>query len=126
MRQAITKNQALNKVCPAKGGEHLGDNNMTYGTREDYVRVSLATNGTSGHYELLKLKHIRGGEVVDVWTIDMTEARHIPKPHPRPDIDKGGYYWSHDGRFYCWEPAHVVGRVEQILEFTGVLALATS
>ena len=121
MRKSITKNQALARVCPGSGGRHLGDNNMTYGNRADYVRVSLSTNGTSGHYELVKVIHIKDDREVDRWTINMTEAQHIPTPHPRPDIDKGGYYWSHDGRFYCWEPVGVVRRVQEILEFTGVV-----
>lgn len=116
----MTKNEALTAILP-KGGRHLGDNNMTYGSRADYVRVSLATNGYSGQYELLKLKHIKADETVDTWTINITEDRHIPNPHPRPDIDKGGYYWSHDSRFYCWKPVGVAERVREVLEFTGVV-----
>lgn len=126
-RRNLTKNQALAILCP-EGGRHVGDNNLTFGGRTNYVRISLSTNGYCGHYELLKLKHIKADETVDVWTINITAERHIPQPHPRPDIQKGGHYWTggfSENDFYCWEPVGVAERVAEILEFTGVLEPAT-
>lgn len=124
MRQAMTKNEALRRLCPPiVMSENLGDNNLTFGDHHNYVRVSLATNGTSGKYELVKLIHIRGGEKVDSWTINMTEDCHIPKPHPRPSIRQGGYWWAEDGKFYCWEPVGVTNRILVILNFTGVVGV---
>ena len=123
--QKITKNEALDDVCP-KGGTHLGDNNLTYGRRGDYVRVSFSTHGTCGEYPLLKLQHIRNDEAVDVWTINMTENRHRPGTTQmnNPDI-KGGHYWNHSRSWYNYVPSRVAKRVQEILDFTGVLEAAT-
>lgn len=119
----MTKNEALRRLCP-KGGQHLGDNNLTYGGRSNHVRVALSTNGTSGHYELLRLTHIVDNATVQVWTINMAEKRHIPSPHPFSSLGKGGYYWSQDSSgpsFYGWIPAGTAERVVEILLFTGVV-----
>ena len=126
---AMTKNEGLERICPA-GGQHLGNNNLTYGDRSNYVRVSFSTNGYSGQYELLKLKHIRDGETIDFWSINISDNEHRPcKSAPactpvRPDIDKGGYFWYNRG-FYCWQPVGIKPLVQEILEFTGVLESAT-
>lgn len=129
----MNMNTALHRICPKPTvddqplWQFLGDNNVTYGDRHDYVRVSFDTNGTCGQYELLRIKHIRDGHVVDQWTVNISDDRFRPgRPGKhRPDITKGGYYWSHDNRFYCWEPVHVDYMVQEILDFTGVLDRVT-
>jgi hypothetical protein len=119
-------NAALYLICPHLQLDdqpllrHLGDNNLTYGIRTNYVRVSFDTSHTNGRYDLLRLKHIQQGRLVDEWTIDLTSARHRPNPEYRPSVLEGGYYWSHDSKFYCWVPVHVDWCVGEILKFTGV------
>ena len=121
-----TKNEALACVCPS-AGIYLGDNCCTYGSKDNYVRVSLATSGEVQMFGRLSIKHIRDGETVDTWSIDMTVDKHKPGVAQRNVANlKGGYYWGYDSKWYNYVPIRVKTKITEIIEFTGVLEPVTT
>jgi hypothetical protein len=127
VKQRITKNRALADVCP-KGGRHLGDNNLTYGRRGDYVRVSLSKSFEAQTYDRLSIKHITDDETVDTWEVDLTDGRFAPTKNlwSNPALQRAGYWWGHDGSWYGYVPINVSDEVQAILEFTEVLEPVTT
>ena len=74
---------------------------------------------------MLRIKHVKDSRVVDAWVIDLTAERHKPlnsdlMNNASPDV-KGGYYWSSNSKWYNYVPIKVASRVQEILDFTGVM-----